>query len=575
MSIIAGIHFLSSRAPKLREFSKELRELLVRAPGLAIEEFLNDRTAIFSADVGAFHGSGIVRDAADGISILAGETLATATQGPPDRTADLRKIHEEIAAGRTDHLKTTRGTFCIVSLQKDALTLVADKLGVRQLFYCICDDFVVFSTALRILRGLSFVTRRLSVRGTVENVALGYPLGDRTPYENIFAMRGGEILQFRPDRTLRCRYWKWDEIGTSELSETELAERLYRSFSDAVDLRLGSDRGTIAYLSGGLDSRCVVASLKRRAQVHTFNFARPGTQDLVFGGMFAAKIGTVHNEVPKEQGDHVPDYSALIANAWERSSSRDSVAVERENIVWSGEGGSVALGHVQVARSVVSAMRRGRIDDAIDAYFDVEEVFITSRIFRQNSVREPMDLIRQGIREEFAQFAACEPARNFYLYLLLNEQRRKLHVHFENIDLHRREFQLPFFDAEVIRVIMSTPVDLCIGHRFYLKWLECFQPEVRAVPWQSYPGHEPCPVPVEDELLYQWDAGYRQSEQDSLTRKVREDARRLFRSPDFPRGVLSKTKLRLAYLIHRSGFRDYSYLIDTARVFEEYNRSCR
>ena len=65
-----------------------------------------------------------------------------------------------------------------------------------------------------------------------------------------------------------------------------------------VQRRIKGDKATSAYLSGGLDSRlCVAALIHDDVTVHSFNFARPGTQDCLFGNDFAEKIGAIHQTI--------------------------------------------------------------------------------------------------------------------------------------------------------------------------------------------------------------------------------------------------------------------------------------
>src|SRR5262249_31039903 len=161
---------------------------------------------------------------------------------------------------------------------------------------------------------------------------------------------------------------------------------------------------------------------------------------------------------------------------------------------------------------------------------------------------------------ELEQFRCDDPGRNFYLFLMQNDQRRKLSNHFENIDLHRLEFQLPFFDGGFLGAVMATPLDLCLNHRLYTKWLYLFSDEVTDVPWQSYPNHEPCPLPVPKTLSYQWDEKHYARERAAQGRIQFKAALELLSAADFPAEILSKTNLRLATFLHASGWRNYEYM---------------
>jgi hypothetical protein len=97
---------------------------------------------------------------------------------------------------------------------------------------------------------------------------------------------------------------------------------------------------------------------------------------------------------------------------------------------------------------------------------------------------------------------------------------------------------------------------------------------VTAVPWQAYPGHEACPLPVPGELAYQWDDSFQAEEAASQKRKTVEQAFELLRSNDFPDRILNKRNVRLATWIHSRGWRDYRYAIEAAQTFYGYSKKC-
>ena len=98
--------------------------------------------------------------------------------------------------------------------------------------------------------------------------------------------------------------------------------------------------------------------------------------------------------------------------------------------------------------------------------------------------------------------------------------------------------------------------------------------DVKAVPRQTYSGHEPCPLPVPDDLAYQWDDTYQANEDSSQERKVIAQASELLSSDDFPNRILNRRKLRLATWMHARGWRDYRYAIEAAQTYHLYAKKC-
>jgi hypothetical protein len=575
MTLIAGIISRQQNQTLSDSACDALKRLISRKQSDEVSVFRDERSCLLKVDVGAYGEPGLKVDDDGALTLLAGEPLLDldGESAWQSREKDVALIHEGCRRGNWNTLKTAQGVFCAAHYQPStgALTLIADKLGLRPVYYWTDESHVVFASAIRILEGFSGIPKKMDVRAVTEIVGLGLPLGSRTPYANIFTLKAAEIVSITGQNISRSHYWRWDDISASTEPEEKLLPELYSRFENAVARRNRRDRTTIAYLSGGLDSRCVVAALhSEQTRVHTFNFARPQTQDQLFGVEFARQVNAIHEEVPKEAGDHVPDYSSLMAEVWEASKHREAHPAERPALVWSGEGGSVALGHVHLNEKIVELMRSRQIDEAIETYMEREYVYVSPKLFRPKVFSELAGIINKGIREELDNLHAEDPARSFYLFLMLNDQRRKLARHFENIDLHRLEFQLPFFDSAFLASIVAIPIDLCLRHKFYVKWLKHFHPSVMNVPWQAYPNHEPCPLPMPQGLAYQWAEEYQMAERATQKQRLMKQASELLRAPDFPDKILSKRNLRLAAWIHSTGWRDYEHIIEAARTYHTY-----
>jgi asparagine synthase (glutamine-hydrolysing) len=577
MTLIAGI-FSRTDQPLADSACASLRRTISRNPSDEVEIFRDQRSCFAKVDIGAFREPGSFRDANGALSLLAGEPLLGNgdARSFSNRLQDLAAIHEQCLKNNSNILREADGTFSVVHYQPQTgtLSLIADRLGIRPLYFWMDDNLVVFASALRILEEFPLVPKKMNLRAVTEIVALGAPLAGRTPYAGISLLKAAEIVKVTNEGSSRSCYWRWDEIKTESDSEPVRLATGYERFQSAIKRRNGNDEATAAYLSGGLDSRCIVAALCHNgARVRSVNFARPGTQDYYFGNDFAEKVGSAHESIPKERGDSIPDYSSLMAKAL-GGSNHDRWPAERPQLVWSGEGGSMLLGHIHLSESLVESMRTGKIDRAIEEYIQREQIDLPIKLFRPQILENVRDVIRQGIHEELDQLHAEDAGRNLYLFLVLNDQRRKLSGHFENIDLHRLEFQLPFFDAALLESVVAAPLDWCLRHKFYIKWLSLFPTAVTAVPWQSYPGHQPCPLPNPTELAYQWDDSYRAEEDASQRQRVIEQASELLRSVDFPDQILNKRNLRLAKWIHSRGWRDYRYAIEAAQTYCAYSKKC-
>jgi len=249
--------------------------------------------------------------------------------------------------------------------------------------------------------------------------------------------------------------------------------------------------------------------------------------------------------------------------------------IDRPQLVWSGDGGSVGLGLVYITSDVVRLLRNGQLKKAIDVFLYQQGSALPRGLFKKERYASMISAFPSiGVLEEIEDIHCKDEAREFHIFLLLNDQRRHLSAHFEDIDLHRLEFHLPFFDSLFLESILEVPLDHCLFHRFYTEWFDLFPTIVKSVPWQTYPGHEPCPLPTPEGLRYQWQPGHFRDLNEKKKQNSLKTASLLLKDKEFPSEFISKTKLRMATWAFRSGMRDYGYVISTARTFQKYWHIC-
>jgi hypothetical protein len=570
MTILAGVF---SRRPKVRPdptWAAALRSAISRNPSETIESFQDDSALLFKTDSGAFGSRAFNQGTSGSISMLAGDPLlrSSETGAGTNRKRDLEIIHGALDSGDWNILKSTQGSFVGVYYQavNHRVYFIADRLGLRPLYYWLADDWVVYATALRILETLPFVPKVMDVRAITEAAGFSYSLGSHTPYVGVKTIKAAEIVSIEPQLVSTSQYWRWDAIPVSCKPESELLDEVYQRFNIAIRCRLRGDRSVVSFLSGGLDSRCVVGRLTDYCEtVYTLNFSLPSTQDRVYGAEMARRLGTIHHEedVHPEFQRHLAGIALTLAKP---------LPVQRPRLIWSGDGGSVGLGHVYLVPSVVELLRQQNLEGAIAKFLHDEGKQITSRLLQPGALKSLSQALRERMREEFSDIHCEDPGRNLYVFLLVNDQRRHLAWLFEDVDVNPLEFVTPFFDGDFLSVVASVPLDLCLLHRFYNKWLSCFSPDLLSVPWQVYPGHDPCPVPPLPGLVSQFDRSQNRYLHSHKRLQLIRNTSELLRSDAFPEPLLSRRYLRFAYSACRWGLRDYFYVLDSALVYARYWR---
>lgn len=547
---------------------EELKSAISRKPEDPRQLISRPHFALVTLDFGLPEAAFFIRDQSDSlgaVGMVLGRPYLNTDSADSDADLVLAALKDQDMAS----LSSTRGSYCATYYDPESMSLklCSDKVGVFPIYIAKVGTRIYFSNALRMLNNIANIPRKLVPERLFSQIAFGYCLARDTVFSDIDRMYGGEIFEIKKTEVTIGRYWNWDEVLPNQHSEQDLQQEVYDAFIDAVRIRADSGPGEISFLSGGLDSRCIVAALRNIGRpVWSLNFAPEGSQDYFFGRLAADVLGSCHYEL----GIGTEDFSSrqkTILDSW-ADINQDLVAQGvKPYRVWSGDGGSVGMGHVYLDEIFVEKLRAKDIRGASEYLMKFGNLGVPVRGFQAEIRQSALDTPLEKMCLEIQGFTTQDPAKAGLLFFLMNDQRHHLATYFENLDLYKFEVVLPFFDSRLLELIVAAPIDDFLLHAFYNKWLSKFGPAITAVPWQAYPGHVACPLPIEGygKLRNQWSEDWFEEKQRKCKRLDElQTWHAMLNNQAFPADILSKNMLRLAYWLTRLKIRDYGYILNAA-----------
>jgi asparagine synthase (glutamine-hydrolysing) len=280
-----------------------------------------------------------------------GHRFATTTD-----TEVLVHLYEEYGAAMTDRLRGMFA-FAIWDARRHELLLARDRLGIKPLFYApLASGGLAFASELKALLRLPEVPRELSWPAVSHLFTFLATPSTRSILDGVRKLDAGHQAILRRGQPLAIdRYWDLEFEPDREASEGELGERLRMVVDEAVDLHLRSDVPVGAFLSGGLDSSAVVASMSRRmsSPVRTFSvgFADARFDERTHARRVAEAFGTDHHElVLTPQGiDVIDDLFWHLDEPFGDSSAIPTymvarLAAQHVKVVLTGDGGDELFG---------------------------------------------------------------------------------------------------------------------------------------------------------------------------------------------------------------------------------------
>jgi asparagine synthase (glutamine-hydrolysing) len=231
-------------------------------------------------------------------------------------TETLVHLYEEHGLRLVDHL---RGMFALAlwDERRRLLLLARDRLGVKPLYYAEDGERLAFASELKALLMLPDLRPEIHWPAVAHLFTyLTTPSRDSI-VSGIRKLPPGHLLVLKQGRQARLRpYWDVRFEPDASRRDAERVEELRALLDETVRLRLVSDVPVGAFLSGGLDSSAVVATMTRLVggpvKTFTVGFEEPDYDERPHARRVAAAFGAEHHELVLE-----PDLAAEIETiAW-------------------------------------------------------------------------------------------------------------------------------------------------------------------------------------------------------------------------------------------------------------------
>ncbi len=261
-------------------------------------------------------------------------------------TETIVHLYEEYGDRCVDHL---RGMFAFAlwDEKQRRLLLARDRLGVKPLYYAEIAGRLVFASELKALLELSYVEPEINWRAASHLFTfLTTPASDSI-VQGVHKLPAAHLLVATPGRRARVfPYWDVRFAPDRDRTAGDLVEELRALVDESVRLRLVSDVPLGAFLSGGLDSSAVVASMARHlpgpVKTFTIGFKDRAFDESAHARRVAREFGTEHHELVLE-----PDVIDIVEDiAWHLDEPFGDTSAIPTYMV-----SKLAAGHVKVVLS--------------------------------------------------------------------------------------------------------------------------------------------------------------------------------------------------------------------------------
>lgn len=399
-----------------------------------------------------------VTEAAD---LVAEEQHAALEEWVADRDGDFLLLIIDRADGTTWALNDAFGRLPTYRATIGGTTIVTRELKfVRQLARDHGDDLAPDDVALG------------------QMLLFGYPLGTRTLFEEVEQLPPGSVLEVDSGTIDSTHEFQFDHHPNANQSVAKNAQVLRDEFIQACENRAGVVDETVVSLSGGLDSRAVIAGYthtdgtllaatsarKDGGNTAEVNVARQVANALdVPWQSYVADRTNYHREKLLEmcQGMNNLGMSLGLDFADQVSTDYPSAAFV------TGDGGDKALPDLTPSKDVDS------MHDLVQAIVDSQEVFSLQEV--TEIVNVDRETLLRSVRERFDSYPESTLEAK-YVHFLVRERGINALNHGEDRTRYYLWSTTPFYSLPFFTEAMACPPEQKQGTGLYRKFLAKLSP---------------------------------------------------------------------------------------------------
>lgn len=249
--------------------------------------------------------------------------------------------------------------FALWDREQDVLTLVRDRMGEKPLSYASCGQVLAFASQPSAFRSVPGSNSSIDRDALADLLRFGQIPGDRGIFTGVRKLPAGTLLEIRPGHEIGApeRYWSFLDIardGVSDpldVSDADILTLVDEALTRSVRGQMLSEVPLGAFLSGGIDSSLVVATMQRLSdrpvRTFTIGFAEDGFDEAPYARAVARHLGTDHTELllsPEQALSLIPDLPHVYDEPFADSSQLPTLIVsklarEHVTVALSGDGG--------------------------------------------------------------------------------------------------------------------------------------------------------------------------------------------------------------------------------------------
>jgi len=393
-------------------------------------------------------------------------------------------------------------TIVEIDLKKKNIRIISDKFGLRPIYYYLDRDGLYFSSQIRALLTIPNINKDIDYSAFADFYHFGHVLGNKTLFKKIKLLPPASILNFDMENmgfSIKS-YWKFTNIfSKGHEVDRDFKKEVIWAFEESVASKINNLEDVGISLSGGLDSRAILAATRNRSKgVYSYTLGLKGCQDEKYSEKMAKICGTKHKflEIKREDLSNFEDlantliyYSDGLYHPHESTekTALDYLQKAPFRFLLRGHGGELAKASlaypVQLTKEVFNFTSFDQVKEFI---FKSANIVVTPQELSLFLMPEFLKQIKgeayHSLEESISECKDKLIYPDTLIYYYLKEWIRRQVVASLSIFREYVEIRLPYLDEKFLKKLFKLPVSERYSGEIHVDFVRHCFPSLLKVP---------------------------------------------------------------------------------------------
>jgi asparagine synthase (glutamine-hydrolysing) len=402
-----------------------------------------------------------------------------------------------------DFLQKLDGTFIIIiyDMKQKRVIIANDRHGLRPLYFAKIGSRLVFSSEVKAFLMDKELVKQIDDEAVADFFAFGRLFGDKTLFKGIRVVKPASIFVLSEGQFLERQYWhfRFTKDAGKKNDELYYACALAKSYRTAVLERTKGRHDLGVFLSGGLDSRCIVGALSHQSPtVSTYTYGIEGGDESRLAEKVANKRKTRHKFIALRE-DYLSSFAergVFLTDGMLNCMHFHWISIlpqirESVDVVFHGSLQDVLLGTYlsrlgtswnYLDRQLAKARREIIANLLYEKINDVIKDEMMPKFFSEEFYRRIKNKPVNSLEKSFEDLEFDNPTD--YLDSFFLKQYGRYHLSYQ-ILRNYVEDRIPGSDNDFVDLVLSIPARLRDRDRIYFRFLTELSPDLADIPYQK------------------------------------------------------------------------------------------